>query len=741
MVVAHLTTNSPKRSVAFQWRRLRDVDSARFESALRRSELFTRPAETANAFAEQIVRVVVAELNNVAPIRRASRRPPKPVSKWLSRDAVFAKRRRRQLERRWQRSRSEVDRAAYRRACRVANSLINKSRRNYFQNRLEQCTQQAPAKRWRIVNELLHSHQTDKTRTDDENRKLVISFADYFSTKIVTLKSAIASKLASISLTHTFADHPHTDTTLSSLHPVTISEVAHIINTVPLKSSSADLIPPSIIKSCHSVFAELICHLANLSFLTGCFPTCFKHAVVTPLLKKPNLDKSSPSNYRPISNLDFVSKILERLFSSRLQSHILNSSNFNSQQSAYRPRYSTETALLSTVNSIRRSSDAGSSTLLVSLDLSAAFDTIDHNILIRRLGIRFGVTGLVLSWLQSYLSNRTQSVRIGGQFSFSTDCTSGVPQGSVLGPLLFSVYTSPTADIAKMFDVSQSQYADDTQLFVALSPTNISDGVERLSSCLSVLHQWFCLNGMALNPDKSEAIVFGTRQRHPAYSSLTSVDVCGHQVPITNHIKVLGVTLDSHLTMANHITSVCRSSFYHIRAFRHIRSALTEDMSKSVATSLVGSRVDYANSILHGSAQKHIARLQRVQNALARVVSGPGAAYRSSSLTLQSLHWLPVEQRINYKIAMVTFNALHTGQPEYLRSLLNYRVSSRALRSSDAIVLSVPCFRTEFGSRAFSTSAPRIWNSLPPSIRSNTSCSTFRRHLKTHFFTQAFNSR
>ena len=163
-------------------------------------------------------------------------------------------------------------------------------------------------------------------------------------------------------------------------------------------------------------------------------------------------------------------------------------------------------------------------------------------------------------------------------------------------------------------------------------------------------------------------------------------------------------------------------------------------MSKSVATSLVGSRIDYVNSLLHGTAQKHIASLQRVQNTLARTVLGPGAAVRSSSAALQYLHWLPIEQRINYKIAILTFNTLHTGQPEYLRSLLNCRVSSRALRSSDSVVLSFPSFRTDFGSRAFSISAPRVWNSLPADLRSNTSAVTFRCHLKTHFFTQAFSS-
>jgi len=211
------------------------------------------------------------------------------------------------------------------------------------------------------------------------------------------------------------------------LPAVTHAEVYKILTSVPPKSSSADLIPPSLIKSCPGVFSELISVLANLSFSEGCFPTLFKNAVVVPLLKKPSLDKSVPSSYRPISNLNYISKILERLFLTRIQSHVFSSPNFNRHQSAHRRNYSTETALLFTTNDFFQSSDTGKFTLLISLDLSAAFDTIDHSILLSRLYTSFGLTGTVYSWLKSYLTDRSQSVHIGQHSSTPTLCTSGVP--------------------------------------------------------------------------------------------------------------------------------------------------------------------------------------------------------------------------------------------------------------------------------------------------------------------------
>jgi len=336
-------------------------------------------------------------------------------------------------------------------SCRIANKLINKSRQDYYQNRLLECDKLSAAKRWQTVNELLHAHQTDKTRTDAENRDLVNSFSTFFVSKISGLKSAVSNKLASISNPVFFQDSFHTGHLLHICQPVTTAEVLRILHSVPPKSSSVDFVPPSLVKSC--VFAELIAELANRSFSNGCFSACFKHAAITPLLKKPTLETSDPSSYRPISSLDFISEILERLFLAHFQPHVLVCSNFNHHQSAYRPRHSTETSLLSTLDTIYRASDIGSSTLLVSLDLSAAFDTIDHVTLINRLRTSFGITGSVLSWLQSYLSNRTQSVRIGHHSSTPTKCTTGVPKGSVLGPLLFATYTSPSATITRSFQV------------------------------------------------------------------------------------------------------------------------------------------------------------------------------------------------------------------------------------------------------------------------------------------------
>jgi len=250
---------------------------------------------------------------------------------------------------------------------------------------------------------------------------------------------------------------------------VTIFEVRKLLASIPRKTSPLDVLPVSLLKDCAEFFAPAIITLANLSLQTGKFPARFKSAQVLPLLKKAGLDRLLPVNYRPISNLSTVSKVLERLLLARLRPNLTNPKNFSKRQSAYRQGHSTETALLDVLDSVHTATDSKELTLLIGLDLSAAFDTVYHSTLTKRLQTEFGVSGTALSWIQSYLQDRTQFVKLGQHRSSKTTLEVGVPHGSVIGPLLFGVYCSPVADVIASHGVRCHQYADDTQLHQAMN--------------------------------------------------------------------------------------------------------------------------------------------------------------------------------------------------------------------------------------------------------------------------------
>ena len=531
-------------------------------------------------------------------------------------------------------------------------------------------------------------------------------------------------------------DASHSGDAWSLITEVTTEEVAKILSSMPSKTSPLDILPTTILKSCSDIFSVVISTMANLSFSEGRFPTDFKSAQLKPLLKKPGLDDDVLANYRPISNLTTISKVIEKLFLHRLNDHISKSRNLNMRQSAFRCHHSTETALQAILNDVYRSVGRKQLTLLVGLDISAAFDTLDHATLLKRLEHTFGISGAALAWVSSYLAGRTQFVKIGEKSSTTHSCCYGVPQGSVLGPVLFTLYTSPVAGIIEGAGLRHHQYADDTQLYVSFGRDSKDRAVESIEELTAIVRDWFQSNGLMLNPDKSEAVLIGTRQRLSTVD-LPSISIAGTTIDLSDNLKSLGVTIDGDLTFDRHVRNLCKTSYFNIRALRQIRSSLTRDTANTVASAIVSTRLDYCNSLLGGITNENISRLQRVQNSLARIVSG---SRRIDHITpiLRDLHWLPIKSRIEYKIGCLTFRAKVTQQPSYLAALLVPHQPARALRSSELNRLSVPFVSSKIETRAFSVAGPTVFNSLPETVKNSTSMIEFRKLLKTFLFGQAY---
>ena len=271
-------------------------------------------------------------------------------------------------------------------------------------------------------------------------------------------------------------------------------------------------------------------------------PGILKQAILKPLLKKPSLDSNDFKNYRPISNLRFISKTIEKCVAKQLIQHLHISDLGETYQSAYKRNHSTEMAFIRVHNEIAMAIDQHNSVILVLLDLSAAFDTVDHRILLLRLSNRFGITGTVLEWFRSYLSDHTQFVQVNGACSASHVLEFGVPQGSVLGPLLYSMYTSPLGEIARRHQMFYHFYADDTQLYITFRTSSLSDmnlSNAKLVNCVWDMDAWMLSNKLKLNKDKSEVLVISSsyRPRPP----LSSVNICDETVCCSSSARNIGV--------------------------------------------------------------------------------------------------------------------------------------------------------------------------------------------------------
>ena len=384
--------------------------------------------------------------------------------------------------------------------------------------------------------------------------------------------------------------------------------------------------------------------------------------MVHPLLKKPGLDLLF-KNFRPISNLQFVSKLTERVVANQIQSHMIKNNLFPQLQSAYRSHHSTETALLKVKNDLLMNMNKGHVSLLVSLDLSAAFDTVD-------LQTELGVCGSALSWFKSYLEGRSQRICIKETLSQSFDLQWGVPQGSCLGPLLFTIYSSDLFSLLESHLPTAHAYADDTQLYLSFSPsvgTGELDAVTAIENCIRDIRQWMCVRKLMLNDDKTEFLLVGTRKQLTKVS-IDSVRVGDYNISPSPSVRNLGTWFDPHLDMDVHITKTCSSAFYYLYNIRHIRKYLSRSSSETLIHAFITSRLDYCNSLLYGLPKYQLSKLQRVMNASARLVY---CAPKSCHITpvLRELHWLPVCYRIEYKIILLTFKVLHGMAPDYLRHL------------------------------------------------------------------------
>jgi hypothetical protein len=375
-------------------------------------------------------------------------------------------------------------------------------------------------------------------------------------------------------------------------------------------------------------------------------------------------------------------------------------------------------------------------TILVALDLSAAFDTLDIETIMKRLRCTFGISGQALDWIGSYLNDRSQYVKVDSESSELFQNKYGVPQGSCLGPMIFALYVAPILNVISSQNVQCHQYADDTQLYVGISAPNGPLPSTVLDECTTEVQNWFLQNGLCLNPLKSEVLIIGTGYQLRKIDPTSPILVAGCPIIPSSEIKSLGVTIDQQLNFKSHVDKVCKAAYFHIRALSHVKHSLPPDTLRTIAVSIVGSRLDYCNALLVGTSSTNIAKLQRVQNTLARVVTGT-SRYSHITPVLKSLHWLPIKQRIEHKLASMTFRVRQHHEPAYLDSLLKDYIPPRLLRSSDLDLLtSLPTKNVLalVSKSAFSHIVPTLWNNIPLVIRRLNSADEFKKKLKTHLF-------
>uniref|UniRef100_A0AAQ5ZK56 Reverse transcriptase domain-containing protein n=1 Tax=Amphiprion ocellaris TaxID=80972 RepID=A0AAQ5ZK56_AMPOC len=626
------------------------------------------------------------------------------------------------LERRYVKSGLTVHKIAYRDHQKHYSSLLSEAKSVYYSNIINKNSGNSK-QLFTTINHLLKPRTSSIIcATQDQCN----NFCDFFSLKVDNIRGPLSRTtrmpLASVTPDHSFADFVE----------VEVQEIESMLRQIKPSTCALDPLPSFLIKCNTSALSPLITTIINCSLRSGHVPSTLKTALIKPHLKKHNLNPQDLASYRPISNLPFLSKVLEKVVAGQLHDHLSTYALYEKFQSGFRLAHSTETALVRVTNDLLVASDQGSPSLLILLDLTAAFDTVDHNILLHRLQYNIGLSSTVLDWFKSFLAGRTEYVVLEDAKSRPHFVTCGVPQGSVLGPTLFNIYMLPLGHIIGKHGMSFHCYADDTQLYLHTDPTSTS-APSALIACLEETKAWLAENFLQLNASKTEAILIGTPHQLKS-SPISAISLSDFSIPLSSSVRNLGVIFDPHLSFEHHIQNLCKISFFHLKNISKLRPTLSLSDAEKLVHAFVSSRLDYCNALLVGIPAKSLLKLQHVQNTAARILTRtPKQAHITP--VLHNLHWLPIAKRIQYKICLLAYQCIHGHAPDYLSELLTLRTISRQLRSTNTNLLCTPRsnLRT-MGDRAFQTAAPELWNTLPPPLRAPQSLESFKKGLKTFLF-------
>ena len=390
-------------------------------------------------------------------------------------------------------------------------------------------------------------------------------FAEYFQSKVNNIRKDIdeEKKLCGEEEIDC-GECQFTSGTFSEFHEITLRDLKTILGSMNKKFCSLDPILSWVIIECFDELGPIIIKIVNTLLSKGVFPSQFKTSVVKPTIKDRKGDLDELSNYRPVSNIPFLSKIIEKVVSTQLNSYLDKNELYCNKQSGYRKYHSCEILNVKMFDKILKDIDQGNIVALVLLDMSAAFDTVDHNILLNILKKCYGIDGKILSWFSTYLNDRKFSVKVYNHFSQLLNAVFGVPQGSILGPILFILYTKHLQHIATKYGLNIELYADDTQLYISFKHFDQHHCTDNISACLHEIKHWVCHKFLKLNEGKTKFLVLAkpsvqNSQTRSDQLILSTINTSITEVDwddLGSEIKSLGVRLDENLNMSKHISYI-----------------------------------------------------------------------------------------------------------------------------------------------------------------------------------------
>ena len=590
---------------------------------------------------------------------------------------------------------------AYKRERNRFKNMLIYNKRSYLSDKIMKTKGDAKAL-YQLTNNLTTTIK-ENPLPDTPAEQLANDFANFFLNKILTIRENFKNLP-----TPDLHEKPHVPN-FTCFAPLSQETVRGLILSMKTKSCELDPIPTHVLKEILPIMLPAITKIVNLSLINGEFPPQWKNAIVRPLLKKAGAELTY-KNYRPVSNLQFISKVTERAVLLQFMDHCNQHDLIPDYQSAYRQGYSCETSVLCLLNQALWAMENQEITACLLLDLSAAFDTVDHDLFISIMKERFNIQGKALQWFETYLRPRSFCVHVDGKISDTKDLSFSVPQGSAAGANFFVAYCESLPQNIPA-GVALQGFADDHFIhnhFKASDRCSEGLAISQLREAFANIQAWMQEMRLKLNSDKTEFILIGNQVQLNKLSTKSIELNTNTTIPVSDTVRCLGTLIDKNLKFTQHVTAKCKVAMANFVRILNIRKYLSRQACETLIVSLVMSHLDYGNSILAGSPDVLIAKYQRIQNMCTKLILNR-SKYDSSTEALKTLHWLPIRLRIMYKILCLTHKCLYGIAPVYLKSLLTIKKPIRTLRSTsdDQLLLEIPrTKRKTFAARSFSVKAP-----------------------------------
>ena len=603
------------------------------------------------------------------------------------------------------------------------NNDIKTAKKRYFIDNLE-LNKSNPRKTWSLINELssrkYKSRNISEIKTNDQTINSAHELAEVFNQYFTNIGPSLAREIPPSTVKPEHYLKP-TDKTFSLKAP-SASAVCRLLSELNgKKATGLDGIPCKLLKLAADIVGPSLANIFRCSIDTCIFPREWKLAKVIPIFKKGQ--KNDLNNYRPISLLPAVSKIFERLIHNQFYEYLNANQLLTNCQSGFRSLHSTLTALLEATNNWSINIDKGLLNGIIFIDLKKAFDTIDHEIVLQKLK-NYGVEQKSLTWFRSYLDSRNQKCSVNGSMSTANNICCGVPQGSIIGPLLFLIYINDLPNC--LGSASAKMFADDTS--ISTSAGSLADLEPMINFELSNLICWLRANKLSLNIAKTEFMVIGSRQKLLVEGDRDIVaNFENNSIKRVSHTKSLGLIIDDRLSWTEHINVLCKKVASAIGALKRLRPFVTQAVAIQIYKALILPHFDYCSAVWDELSGYLSDKIQKLQNRAARAIMR--ANYdTSSSVLLHELRWDTLSVRRKKQKATLMFKCRHELAPQYLRDLFTSHDKQYNLRDCDN-KLSLPKPRTNYLKRSFCYSGAKLWNELPQGTRSISTLGQFRREI------------